>query len=267
MRTARIAVIALFCLAVAPPAFAQVDWSGPELGVELGGAVGHDSGKGTCDPILPCAGTIKYGFDPSGPLGGVHAGYNFQFNQFVVGGEADIEGADLNSSQTQPAFGTVYRFGMHNYWDASVRARLGYAFSHYLLYGTGGVAFGDVDQNGFCAGCLMGGGFETWNTTRIGWTAGAGIDYAMSSNWSAGLEYRYTDLGSANFACLACNDTDHNHFDSNSFWLRITYRFAPPPPPPAPIPVVAPAPPPPMMARTFLVFFDFDRYFLTPDAG
>jgi outer membrane protein OmpA-like peptidoglycan-associated protein len=51
--------------------------------------------------------------------------------------------------------------------------------------------------------------------------------------------------------------------------VGLTYRFAPPPPAPppaAPMPAAAPAPAPPPQARTFLVFFDFDRYNLTPDA-
>ncbi len=88
---------------------------------------------------------------------------------------------------------------------------------------------------------------------RVGWTAGAGAEYQITPNWEAGIEYRYTDLGHQGFASAANDAVDSNEFNFSAVRLRISYRFAPPPPPPP-------------MARTFLVFFDFDRYNLTPDA-
>jgi outer membrane protein OmpA-like peptidoglycan-associated protein len=263
MKRVLVMIGAILSFAFVAPAFAA-DWSGPELGVEIGGAFGSGTGSAGCDPPTPCAPALHYSVSPNGPFGGVHGGYNFQFNQFVLGAEADIDGGWITGSDRLAG---SYIFSERNAWDASVRGRIGAAFDKFLVYGTGGVAFGDFDQKAACAGCVLGGTFETFNTTRVGWTAGAGFDYAIANNWSAGLEYRYTDLGSANFACLACNDTDHNTYNFSSLRFRVTYRFAPPPPAPPMVAMPAAAPAPaPMMARTFLVFFDFDRYNLTPDA-
>ena len=71
-----------------------------------------------------------------------------------------------------------------NSWDSTFRGRLGYAYDRYLFYGTGGVAFGDIKNAGA-------------STTKTGWTLGAGIEAALTSNVTGRLEYRHTDLGSA----------------------------------------------------------------------
>src|SRR6185437_9549515 len=101
---------------------------------------------------------------------------------------------------------------------------------------------------------------------RVGWTAGGGLDYALTPNWSLGAEYRYTDLGNRHAG--ATGFVDSNSFNYNVVRAVLTYRFAPPPPPPpapAPMPAAAPAPMP-APPQTFLVFFDFDRYNLNEDA-
>jgi OOP family OmpA-OmpF porin len=144
------------------------------------------------------------------------------------------------------------------------------AFGQALVYGTGGVAFGDVKTQYSCPTCVGAPGpFETISDMRIGWTGGAGVAYALNTNWSAGLEYRYTDLGRQSWSKASIDGHDSNEFNYNLIQLALTYRFAAPmapPPAPAPMPAAAPAPPPPQPPRTFLVFFDFDRYNLTPDA-
>ncbi len=114
--------------------------------------------------------TGGYGWGTTdGWLGGAFAGYNFQVNpNWVVGLEGDIVGSGKKS----------------NSWDATVRGRLGYAYDRYLFYGTGGLAFGNIKNGGASA-------------TKTGWTVGAGIEAAVTSNVTARFEYRYTDLGSA----------------------------------------------------------------------
>lgn len=118
-------------------------------------------------PYLGLTGGYGWG-TTDGWLGGAFAGYNFQVSpNVVVGVEGDITGTNRTT----------------NSWDSSIRGRLGYAYDRYLFYGTGGVAFGDIKNSGM-------------SKTKTGWTLGAGIEAALTSNLTGRLEYRHTDLGS-----------------------------------------------------------------------
>ena len=77
-----------------------------------------------------------------------------------------------------------------------------YAWDRLLIYATGGVAFGGFNTNysfiGNTSAALPGGPFfgtNSFSNTRVGWTAGGGIDYAVTNNWSVFAEYRYTSFG------------------------------------------------------------------------
>ncbi len=262
MRRALLAAIAGAGMIVSAGVHAQDLWSGPEAGIQggygWGSSSGHFGGTG--------AGTPGYSFSPDGALGGGHAGYNWQMGPLVLGLEGDVEGGDIGGRERNAVGG--YGVGSSMDFDASVRGKLGYAFNRLLLYGTGGVEFGDVVTHYHVplGGPTAGG----MTDMRAGWTAGAGVGYGLTPNWEADLEYRYADLGHDNFALInnAAGATSHNEFNYNMIRVGLTYRFAPPPPAPPPVaaPVAAPAPPPPPMERTFLVFFDFDKYNLTSDA-
>ena len=77
-------------------------------------------------------------------------------------------------------------------WTSTATARIGAAFDRLLVYGKGGVAFAhDLSSLNDIAG-----GNASTNLTRVGWTAGAGLEYALGSNWSAKIEYDYLGFGS-----------------------------------------------------------------------
>ncbi|HEX4110994.1 MAG TPA: OmpA family protein [Stellaceae bacterium] len=251
MKRLLLAVVAGAGLILSAGAHAQ--FNGPELGIQ--GGYGWGTSSGTVGP--------GYSFSPDGGMGGAHAGYNFQFGPYVLGLEGDAEGGSISGNG--PIGTSVFSVHSNMDFDASIRGKLGFAFNRVLLYGTGGVAFGDVSTD-----YINGAGVQFANSSgiRVGWTAGGGAEYAVTPNWDLGLEYRYTDLGHEDASALRF--TDSNHFTYSMVRLALSYRFAPPPPPPppmaAPMPAAAPAPPPPQPPRTFLVFFDFDKYNLTPDA-
>src|SRR5450756_34598 len=75
-------------------------------------------------------------------------------------------------------------------WVGTTRARVGYAFDRWLPYVTGGVAYGNIQ-----AVQPIG----TSTSTNIGWTAGAGLEYAIDRKWRGKLEYLHIDLGTATF--------------------------------------------------------------------
>jgi outer membrane immunogenic protein len=156
----------------------------------------------------------------SGFIGGGQVGYNLQFaNSWLVGIEADIQGTGARSSAS--AIGIVPIFGfppssaqaqsnisVNNAVDylGTVRGRLGYLVTPTLLiYGDGGFAYGGVHEGVDIASTLPPSGlglspaFGSFTNTRPGWTAGGGLEWLFSPNWSVKAEYLYYDLGRVTF--------------------------------------------------------------------
>jgi outer membrane immunogenic protein len=202
-------------------------WESPAFGV---GAAALIAGYGaTSNSAIP---TANGGF-----IGGGQVGYNYQFhNAFVVGLEADIQGiagsgssgnavtAAPSPAPTQAAFTAIGVGSASKGLDylGTVRGRLGYLFTPTLLvYGTGGLAYGGANlstsyfatDNGVqgnvspLAVPVFGG--SSYSDTRVGWTAGGGLEWMFIPNWSAKLEYLYYDLGtmtsSPSFSTLTFN--------------------------------------------------------------
>jgi outer membrane immunogenic protein len=142
-----------------PPAFS---WTGFYVGLNAGGGFKANSGAG----------------DFSGVVGGGQIGYNLQLAPiFVVGLEADFQGTSLGSNTGWLAPKVSLP------WFGTVRGRAGFTLfdSKLLVYGTGGFAYGELST--------------PWRSdTRTGWTAGGGVEWAFLPNWSAKVEYLYTDL-------------------------------------------------------------------------
>ncbi|GLK86550.1 outer membrane protein [Ancylobacter defluvii] len=129
-------------------------------------------------------GEADFSDDTNGFLGGIQAGYNWQFagSPLVVGIETDLQATNIES----PTFSLDY-FG-------TVRARLGWAVDQFLIYGTGGFAYGRGNYE--VAGLSN-------KQTNTGWTIGAGGEYAFSPNWSVKAEYLYVDLGTETYDTIA----------------------------------------------------------------
>lgn len=194
-------------------------------GFYVGGNVGYDWSTGSTgisvlstDPALaaPLAALVAAGAFPTalspsakGVIGGIQAGYNWQIGQqWLVGLEADFQGADVKGSSTQvltPPFAdatsTTVTKGID--WFGTVRGRLGVLVApQWLLYGTGGFAYGRTKSSfsttDLTSGCLVGGTIcasGTSSGTSTGWTAGAGTEVMFAPNWSFKAEYLYVDLG------------------------------------------------------------------------
>jgi len=157
-----------------------------------------------------------YGTHGSGGLVGVQAGCNVQNGAFVFGVEGDWAWTSLKSTTTAAylAFPDVGNPGfivapraeqVSTRLDslATFRGRAGFAWDRLYLYGTGGLAIGDVrSDTNVTFGAIGGpsvyngavhiGSGSSW---QVGWTAGVGGEYAFDSNWSLKAEYLYVDLG------------------------------------------------------------------------
>ncbi|MEN6438643.1 MAG: outer membrane protein [Syntrophobacter sp.] len=190
-----------------PPAF---NWTGPYIGAHIGYGWGNAdtsfSPLPTADQFNNLAPT-KLSPGPSGVVGGLQAGYNYQLGCFLVGIEADFSGSGMSGSQTvspiaqnngAPFSGALTAHQETN-WFGTLRPRLGYTVMPTLLaYGTGGLAYGDVSYSANTDYRAGGGVFypASFSKTRVGWTVGGGFEYAVSKNWTVKTEYLYMDLGS-----------------------------------------------------------------------
>ena len=173
-----------------PPVFS---WTGVYVGVNLGGGWldrYNVQGYGTAwNGIGWWPVYVPYGdSSPGGIVGGGQIGYNYQISPlFVVGVEADIQGASIGGGTQW--WGGVAKRGID--WFGTVRGRVGVSLFNpqLLVYGTGGFAYGDLRLN-----LPLYSGFRQ---TATGWTVGGGVEYAFLQDWSAKVEYLYTNIGAS----------------------------------------------------------------------
>jgi outer membrane immunogenic protein len=174
------------------PTTAPINWGGFYIGVNSG--YGFGTSNWTAAPASRAAGATIGSFNTSGLLVGGTLGLNLQANAFVFGVETDGDWTNLNGSSSSNNYCSLVAATCETKsdWLSTARIRIGYAFNQILVYGTGGIAFGDI-QSGLNPPATFG------SSINVGWTAGAGIEYAFSQNWSAKIEYLYINLG--NVSC------------------------------------------------------------------
>jgi opacity protein-like surface antigen len=134
--------------------------------------------------------------DPSGVLGGVQLGYNYQFSSswlLGVEGEFDWTSAEGNTNFNSPA-AALTATSNHN-WYGTLDGRIGYVMGPLLLYAKGGGAWMNADYRLAVNSGI--GGATSISSTRGGWNAGAGLEYMLGTQWSAKLEYDYLDFGAS----------------------------------------------------------------------
>jgi len=168
-------------------------------GIYIGGQIGYAWGTSNTNLGDNFGDYTSFSTNNSGVIGGAHVGYNLQLSQFVVGLEGDVDGSSLSKTvYGDPLIGAGTGFGVfvpttisgNLGVQGSIRGRVGYAWDRVLLYATGGVAFG-----GFNGSISTPIGYDSASTTRVGWTLGGGLEYAVTNNWSIRAEYRYTQFG------------------------------------------------------------------------
>ncbi|MCF7645883.1 porin family protein [Bacillus subtilis] len=153
----------------------------------------------------------------NGFLGGIQAGYNWQFDQMIVGLETDIQGAGLKSDVEVGGVGAEAKIN----WFGTTRARLGYTpVDRFMVYATGGVAYGKIKASAF-----DGVNSFSQSDTKVGYTVGAGAEYALSNNVTLKSEYLYTDLGK-----LKLDDVNGNRFGEvkapfHTVRVGVNYKF------------------------------------------
>jgi outer membrane immunogenic protein len=184
---------------IAPPLFT---WTGFYVGIN-GGYV-FETGKSQLTGTSALLGT---GFAPSGNVktlgngftAGGTVGYNYQIGSVVFGLEADLAYVDLGKRVSTTLGPLTTTLAQETSYLGTVRGRLGYAFDRVLVYGTGGLAYGDQKASTTITG--LG---SQWtggkSDTRFGYALGGGVEYAFTNNWTVKAEYLYYDLGKSTYA-------------------------------------------------------------------
>lgn len=202
-----------------PPAVPAFSWTGCYLGGNAGGAWGRSDVNTSFTAPFEINGRfineltreLSPVLHPEGATVGGQLGCNRQFGYFVAGGETDFNyfGLKNNISTTFPAAivnpasqSVTTSSSIETRWLFTARGRLGYTWDTWLVYATGGLAMTRIDAAAKYSNVavnpsfLVESEFASASTTKVGWTIGAGVEHAISKNWTAKLEYLYADFGS-----------------------------------------------------------------------
>jgi len=191
-----------------------LSWTGFYLGGNAGEAWGASDVTFVFPPFnsgvppLEAAGSPR--LKANGFTGGIQAGYNFQAGRLVVGSEFDINYLGLSASrqtltQTVPFGLDPFNFAesIETNWLLTIRPRIGLAADRWLFYVTGGLA---VANHTFSQTLtfsspthLLDINSGTVSRAQAGWTAGVGLEYMVTGNWSLKAEYLHVDLGQVGF--------------------------------------------------------------------
>lgn len=197
MKTYLLAAVAVFAMSQVAHAAdfipdAGYDWTGVYAGLNAGYAWTDTSGTDIDGWTVIDGETINA--DGGAFVGGAQLGYNWQSNSLVGGVETDINyvgGSDTGTTVSAPFDNHVESDGG---FLGTLRLRAGFAADRFLVYGTGGLAFGDIGTHWYDNGGTF--GLDTGSNMRVGWAAGAGVEYAVTDSASVKLEYLHFDLGS-----------------------------------------------------------------------
>jgi len=198
---------------------AAFSWTGFYIGGHVGYAWGHSSTFSDDDGF---DGESGFSIHPSGWLGGVHAGYNWQADTFLVGIEAELGMIGASDDQSSALAFVDAEYGGYG----TVAARLGFAADRWLFYIKGGLALANIENRG---GAIVGGVIDPTDFTsveeiRAGWTLGGGAEYAFQRDWSLKVEYLYMDFGEDSSGNLDGDSFRHDN-DLHTIKVGVSYRL------------------------------------------
>lgn len=202
-------------MVVAPaPIVSSPDWSGGYAGASLGyGLIDEDGLDGLEDPDTQFFGddNITFDVDGDGAIGGVFAGYQYDFGSYVLGAELDLNAANLDFDDDSfadfiddPSTATEETGGVSIDQIHRLKLRAGYDAGNTLVYGVLGAAYAKAD--------ILGSDFSD-----TGYVVGAGVDYKVTDAVNVGGEVLYQQW----------DDFDNTgvDFDATTFQARVAYQF------------------------------------------
>jgi outer membrane immunogenic protein len=195
-----------------PVLVAPFSWSGFYLGANGGYAWGKAD---LSSPAGSFTTDTQHGY-----LAGITLGYNLQTGVWVWGLEGDVDYAWIKGNAVNTV-GTGCAGGggcdIKNTFFATARGRIGYAWDRFMPFITGGAAFANAKISS------PAGTSDT--KTNVGWTVGAGLEYAFTTNWSVKGEYLYADLGNGSCDATVCGVEVDYKIKTNIVRAGVNYRF------------------------------------------
>ncbi|MGA8169757.1 MAG: outer membrane beta-barrel protein, partial [Methylocystis sp.] len=217
-----------------PPATPPLPaWNGFYFGGHMGYAGGRSNWSGP--DIAGSSGLAKPidTFTEAGSfLGGFQGGYNFLLpSHLLMGLEADFTFPaypDLSGQTTGASANFISpTLGAASYTEAmqtsgTVRGRVGYVFNDWLVYGTGGFAWARTQQT---LTQTSSGTTDAPFLWRSGWVVGGGLEVPLIPNWTARLEYLYSNFGSKAVGFPNNNEVFRSDFAMHTARLGLNYQF------------------------------------------
>jgi outer membrane immunogenic protein len=163
-------------------------WSGLYVGASAGAAWDHPDLT-----VFTSVGSTFQAPNKSSFLFGFHAGYNWQFGQFVVGPEFNIlfpQHLDSDTVCPNPALNCSFKVKNMYLWGG----RGGFAWNNFLFYGSGGWATSQIESDVFNP---RNGAFtDRSDANHNGWYAGGGIEYGLMTGVTVGIDYTHVKIES-----------------------------------------------------------------------
>lgn len=209
----------------APVATQNYDWSGAYVGIFGAGAFGDFEE----DVVFGGATQLEVDVSAGGALGGIQVGYDFHSGAWVYGALADIA---ISGHEASLAFdaspiipGAAGEVSSQLKYLGTVRGRVGYAgIDRALFYAHGGLAYGETEASVDLGGT----NFFKEETSKFGWTIGAGVEYAVTERVSFQTEYSYVDLGEDTIATFDLGGGPINIDENVDFHMikaGVNFRF------------------------------------------
>ena len=211
------------------PAVMVYDWSGFYIGANGGWGSSRNCWDLQSVTGVGFVGPISEGcHNATGGVAGGQIGYRWQTGAWVFGVEgqgdwANLRGSNLSSPQALTAAvtnqTTIDAFGM-------IVGKAGYAMNNALFYVNSGVAIASSKFRGILTGTGL--TIDSANEVRLGYAAGAGIEYGFAPNWSAAVEYDhfFMDQSANDMKVLGVTTrTDTMHQDVDLVTVRLNYHF------------------------------------------
>lgn len=217
-------ILALFAVLLPVTSYAE-GFDGMYVGAAIGGAMAKDSGTGY-DSVTHALTGFKNKTEPDGVLFGLRAGYGkLLSNKLLLGVEVGYEKRNNSDSVIQEMNGVPVPFYPKATKLSGVTtalARVGYAFApRTAAYALVGVSAVKVSRKYEAIGIDS----ESHSSRKNGWTVGAGVEHLLSKNFSAGLEYRFSDYGSDKFAVTNWGEYYKERLKDQSVRIGVSYRF------------------------------------------